>query len=173
MKKSLFLMFLALVIILGGVTPAYAAERSLGLESIVLIPSKGVVFTFIPHGAFAEAELAGQVRIDSETYQLACRFNDEGKVKCEAEAGLARLVGLTATGQVAGYDFSGLVRTARVNNCYKIFDKLYGVWQGVSNFCGTSEAKKGDWIIYKGRIATFDPHGPAGMGFYLESKAGR
>ncbi len=172
MKKYLYII-LALALVVTFVTPAYAAARSLTLESIVFIPAKGVVFTFIPTGEFKPAELTGFARISSETYLLDCQLNDENEVKCVGERGLSRFTGQAVTGQVAGFAFAGEIRTAGTAYCYTVFQKITGGWEAVGTSCGTGKARKGDWILFNGVMAVFNPQGPAGAGFYLEKKLAR
>ena len=174
MKKNLYGLLLVLAVILSCVTPAYArAERSLTLESIFYVRGKGVIFTFEPQGDFKESELTGTATLDHQVFSLSCHFNDMGDVKCATESGLADYVGQAAFGQVAGFSFSGVVRAGLIHPspnrpyCYAIFEKIGGAWEEVSSFCGPYPAKKGDWILYKGNIAEFDPSGPAGPGFYV------
>jgi len=172
MKKYLYII-LALALVVTFVTPAYAAARSLTLESIVFIPAKGVVFTFIPTGEFKPAELTGFARISSETYLLDCHLNDENEVKCVGERGLSRFTGQFVTGRVAGFIFSGEIRTAGTAYCYKVFQKVEGEWEQVGTSCSAAKARKGDWILFNGVMAVFNPQGPAGAGFYLEKKLAR
>ena len=174
MKKNLYCLILMLVVIFSCVTPAYArAERSLTLDSIFYVQGKGVIFTFTPRGDFKESQLTGTVTIDHQTFALDCRFNDFGAVKCATGRGLSSFVGQIAIGQVAGFSFwgvvqAGLVRpTLRAPYCYTIFEKISGDWESVSRFCGRVPAQKGDWVLYKGRVAVYNPGGPAGAGFYL------
>lgn len=169
MKRYLYALLITLALVFSCVPTAHAAVGySLTLESIVLIPSKGVVFTFIPQGNFEPADLTGFARINGDTFPLACQVNDMDKVKCVGERGLSRFVGQVVTGQVAGFAFSGKVRPAGGLYCYAIFEKIAGEWEQVGSSCGSARAKKGDWILFKGVVAVFSPKGPAGAGFYLE-----
>jgi hypothetical protein len=175
MKKNLYRLILLLALVCSFATPAHArTERSLTLVSIYYVRGKGVIFTFTPQGNFKESELTGTVTIDHQTFSLACHLNGVGDVKCATERGLASFVGQIASGEVAGFSFSDVVRaglarpTSSTPYCYAILDKIGGVWQSVSTFCGRNPAKAGDWILYNGRVADFDPKGPVGAGFYLE-----
>jgi hypothetical protein len=174
MRKTLYRLILTVIVLFVCVPPAYArTERSLTLDSIFYIRGKGVIFTFTPQGDFKKSRLTGAARIDYQTFPLDCHFNDLGKVKCIAEQGLSSFVGKIATGQVAGFGFGDVVRAGLVRPtpgapyCYSIFDKVGGVWQALTSFCGSTPAQPGDWVYYKGRVAIFNPKGPAGAGFYL------
>jgi hypothetical protein len=174
MKKNLYCLILVLAVIFSCVTPAYARmERSLTLDSIFYVRGKGVIFTFTPHGDFKESKLIGTATINHQTFALDCHFNDFGDVKCTTDRGLSSFVGQIAVGQVAGFSFWGVVRaglvhpTLRAPYCYSIFDRIGGDWETVSSFCWRYPARKGDWVLYRGRVAVYNPNGPAGSGFYL------
>ncbi len=174
MKKNLYRLLLMLVVILSCVTPAYArVERSLTLDSIFYVRGKGVVFTFTPRGDFKESKLTGSATINNQVFALDCQFNDFGDVKCATDQGLSSYVGQVAIGQLAGFSFWGVVRASPVHPtadepyCYTIFDRIGGDWEAVSAFCWKFPAKKGDWVLYQGRVAVYNPRGPAGPGFYL------
>jgi hypothetical protein len=170
MKKKLYLILLALAVLFFHVPPAYAAaERSLTLVSIMFVQGKGVVFTFAPQGEFKVSELSGYAKINYQTFPLSCHFNDENQVKCEADRGLSRFIGQVATGQVAGFSFSDVIRASHSGYCYDVFKKSNGVWDSIATVCGEVPAQDGDWILIGSELAFFNSNGPAGPGFYVGS----
>ena len=170
MKKNLYGILLVLAVLSILVTPAYASvERSLTLESIVEVSGKGVVFTFNPQGKFEASELSGHATINYETFALHFQVNDFGEVKGMAERGLSRYTGQIATGEVAGYPFSGLIRSSPLSTyCYDVYQKINSVWKRVGETCGSVPAREGDWILYGSSLAVYHANGPAGSGVYVE-----
>ncbi len=188
MKKGLQQILLTIAIILATVSPAYAAgERSLSLLSIYFIQGKGVVFTFTEQGRFKASELSGYTWIDGQKFLLSCRYNAHGDVKCTAQPlscndnnpgdekcttpqSLFRYVGQLATGSVAGFPFSGIIRDLpNPRYCPKVWEKSGNGWVATTGLCNTRQPVNGDWILLDdGSLAYYNENGPAGPGFYKE-----
>lgn len=168
MKKRFYLALTLLALISLVATPVFAATRSLTLLDIYYVRNKGVVFTFQPTGTFKASELDGYATVGGRNYRLDCLLNDEGFVKCTGEQGLSRYVWQTASGAVAGFPFSGMIRAN--GYCYSLWLFSGGAWTQLSTICGSKDPADGDWIIVNGdTIAVYSSSGPNGAGFYVEA----
>lgn len=171
MKKGLFRLLAILTIILLTASPVYAAERSLSLVSISFIHGKGVVFTFEPTGDFKLSELTGYAIVNGKKFPLSCRFNDFGQVKCGTGTSLSQYIGLIASGEIAGFSYSGLIREGGSKKyCTSLWEQDNQDWI-YTTICGAVPPSNGDWILMNDgiTIAYYNASGPAGPGFYPEN----
>jgi hypothetical protein len=136
--------FLAFVLVILSVAPAFAAEpRYLTLVDIAHWKGKGFVLKFEATQPYDKQELTGgYVKVGDNEFGMDCNIGESGKIVCVVGDGIAQFVGHKATVVLAGQLFYITV-PARVsptaNYCYNIYGLMTDDFDGfVEWFEGSS-----------------------------------